>query len=148
MIHLIHESNHLFYKKVESIHIKLNIDHLFKDSVKNIRVKNPFLPWGVTSKDGKLAIQLSEVVHLIGLNESAERGDEPNLPVCIPLHQTDFNSLPYPQSLKKRGSNGIAFLDTVVKRRHTGPPIKPTAPPRYIDAIASTSAQRNDDMFV
>jgi hypothetical protein len=132
MVNLTFQSNHLFYIKMELIHIKLRLDGIFKPTIKEIIVKNDFIYWGLIYENKELAIQLSEVIHLIGLDEQGMRIDEQDYAVHLPIIRTNFNSKPEPDALKRKGSYGFASLSTIVKRR---PANQQMGLPRYVRTL-------------
>ena len=117
MLHLHYRANHFRCVKVEHIHLKVSIDDLFSEGIREIKVKNPQISWAVIKINGKLTLKLSEIIHLLGFNASGIRIEERDYDVEIPVKSSEFNSNPASQALRHNGNNGLAFIDIVVKRR-------------------------------
>ena len=139
MVHLNYKGNLIRCIKVENIRIKLSLDGLFSHEVKNVKVKNPFLNWGIIKREGRLIIVLSEPVSLMGFNAENERIAEAVHIIEIPIDGSAFNSIPRSEAIRKRGNNGLCFVDTVQKslgvKLRAGTSVE--APPRYIEIMPS-----------
>jgi hypothetical protein len=125
--------------KVENIHLKLNIDEVFGDDVKDVEVKNPYINWYISKVNKQLRIESSEPIHLLGYNSNGERKRNRDYNVLIPIKLSAFNSLPKSEAIRMRGNFGTAVISVIRKQ------LKPTdgktfsKPPRYTAMAAATA---------
>jgi hypothetical protein len=132
MVHLNYKGNLIRHVRIENIHLKFSLDSYFDVETKGIVVKNPFLHWTVYREGSEMILELSEKLHLIGLNMIQERSVEKDYLVRVSVNGINFNSNPTPTGLLTNGNYGLAFISVVGKANGRRPVRRTVAPPRYL----------------
>ncbi len=118
MININYRENFLRFIKIENIHLKVRIDFLFTERIKDIAIKNTLNVWYIVKNNGMTGISLNEPIQLIGLDRDGRRIEDAQCEIFIPLTEIEWNTNPSPLAFDKIGNNGLAIIMAV--KKYTG----------------------------